>query len=196
MSYCNILDQYYCASCVDPEQGRIRGVAYVVDGAPLANTASDLAWLNLVCNNLAVIIPEVRGTYDGGAPIESAGYGKVPQKNTGYNHQISYFEKYNCDNIAFYNKLKYNSNFIFYWVTDKSLYSTGVPVQVSFKNQITDDTNSQLEFEVTIKWSNPLHSECLDIPSQVFKNCDTLNGYLACHTCTPITTIYDCNTLT
>lgn len=182
---CNLTD-YYCSDCIDQENGRVSAVAFVKRGAPLLDPSSQQAWKDVVCNGLAVIIPGVRGTYDGGAGVIAAGYGRVPSKRTGANHTVEYMHIWTAENQSFYNQANIVSGYDFYFSTESKLWHANADIFVDAKTPITDDVSSLIEFSVTISWSNTNLMSIYDVPVGIFDNCERQAKIFSCLTCNPI----------
>lgn len=187
-SYLCDLDSFLCAPCDIVEHGRVSGVAFVQRGAPLPNPSSVQDWVNLVCNNLAIIIPAVRGTYDGSSPSETTGYGRIPTFRTGATHEVQYFHLWQCDNVNFYNTLMRLANdYTFWFATGSKLHKGGRGVYLSVQTPVSDDVASAMEFQVTVRWSNYELPQCYELPGQIFESCEALRIALQCNRCFPIT---------
>jgi hypothetical protein len=190
MSYLCQLEPYLCLSCDQPENGRISAVAYVVKGAPLSNPSDVQEWVNLICNNLAIVIPSVRGTYDGGSAIEQTGYGRQTTFRAGANHEVQYMHPWVCENVAFYNSLmRVANNYEFWFMTGSKLHKGGDGIYVNAQMPITDDVSSLIEFNVTVRWSRYELPRCFEPPILIFDSCESLQRALDCYRCTPISTI-------
>ncbi|MFQ6415315.1 hypothetical protein ACLNB1_10290, partial [Streptococcus pneumoniae] len=53
-----------------------------------------------------ILIPQTKGTFDGGAEVEAPGYGDQSTRLTGYNFQLQYQDPNYRQNCNFYNTLK------------------------------------------------------------------------------------------
>lgn len=187
-SYLCRLEPFLCAVCDNPENGRVSAVAYVQKGAPMPNPSSAQDWVNLICNNLAIVIPSVRGTYDGGSPIDQNGYGRIPTSRVGANHEVQYMHLWQCENIAFYNSLmRLAGDFEFWFATGSKLHRGGKGLYISVQTPITEDVSSAMEFQVTVRWASYDLPLCYNLPPYIFDSCETLQHALRCFTCERIT---------
>ena len=189
-SYICELEPYVCLECDQPEQGRISAVAFTQKGAPLTDPSDVQGWVNLICNNLAVVIPNVRGTYDGGAAVEQTGYGRQTTYRAGASHEVAYMHPWQCENIAFYNTfMRLSKDYEFWFVTSSKLHKGGDNLYVNAQMPITDDLSNLVEFNVTVRWSKYELPECYDKPILIFDTCESLQRALDCYTCDPISTL-------
>lgn len=186
-SYLCNLDPFLCLECDVPENGRIGGVGFVQKGAPLLDPTDVQGWVDLVCNNLAIIIPNVRGTYDGGSPVEISGYGRQTTFRAGANHEVQYMHLWQCENVAFYNSfMRLSKDYEFYFVTGSKLHKGGDNLYVNAQYPITDDPSGVIEFNVTVRWSQYNLPLCYEKPILVFDTCESLQRALDCYACNPI----------
>lgn len=194
MSYFNCFDlsNYQCGECTTPENGRIVGVAFVYSGIDVESVGpvnSPETWFQLHCNDLALIIPEVRGDYDGGSVVEGPGYGTYPTRKTSSNHTLNFMKLFDCSNIELFNDLSKNSGQFELWFATQSLiFRSGFnkTVSIDARFPITDDINSNIEWNFTIKWSSIDLPRCYEKPAGIFDRCSDLNNLANCYTCLPI----------
>ena len=187
-----LLDDYYCSNCDTLENGRIRAVAYTLLGAPLANPSSESDWADLVCNKFAVVIHDVRGTYDGGAEVETAGYGSSSTQLSGINHSATYMHTWDCANKPFYDSLRYSRQYKFWFATENFIHFSEQVVTASAKMPITEDVNSRVEFSVTVKWGYKFLPSCYAMPTKIFTSCEALAAAVACNAPCPVLSVNPC----
>jgi hypothetical protein len=188
MSYLCELEPYLCLDCEQPEHSRISGVGFVQKGAPLLDPSSTQEWVNLICNNLAVVIPNVRGSYDGGAPVEQTGYGRQTTFRSGANHEVTYSHLWQCENVAFYNTfMRLSKDYEFWFVTSTKIHKGGDNLYVNAQMPITDDLSAEIAFNVTVRWSKYELPACYEKPNLIFDTCASLQRALDCYRCQPIT---------
>jgi len=197
MSYseCFQVPTFYCNSCPTPLKGNIYAVAVTLRAATKQTSfdpTSTQDWYNLVCNNLARIIPNVRGTYDGSTAVEGPGYGSLSTRTIGRNHQLTYNQLFQCENIDFYNQIQSSNLFEFWWlVGETQLFRSGSAANIFAQMPVTEDVSSDVEFAVTVKFANPYLSECYDVPPTIFDSCEALTAIAGCLTCETVP-IYPC----
>lgn len=182
------LSQYYCNSCSDTEQGRITGVAWVRKGYTFTDITDLQEWKDVICSNLAVVIAETRGTSDGGAAVEGVGYGRQENRVTGRNFTVSYSHLWGCENQPFYDELNYRNNYEFYYATENYIFRSVNPAFSFAKVAVEESTQSELRFDVDVKWSHRNLPACYLAPGVVdalFSDCEIQRDTLACYTCNP-----------
>jgi hypothetical protein len=185
MSFACPITEYFCDACPDVELGRISAVAFVRKGVPVSDPTDNAVWNNLRCNGYAVIIPQVRGTYNGGAQQEGPGYGRVPTRRQSTNHEVKYFHAYGCENIDFYNQLMYSNDYVLWYTNGNKLWTSTEAVNINPMAPITDSVADSIEFDVTVTWSYKFLPYCFDAPS-IFDSCDEIARLEDCLPCDPI----------
>ena len=194
MSYnaCLLLSDYTCNSCPTTEKGRIRHVAFTERALSKQSTfdpESSADWYDLICNNYAKIIYDVRGAYDGSTAVEGAGYGSLMTRMLSRNHQVTYNHLFTCENVDFYNELAKKNSLEFWWTNGSKLFRSTNPSFAFAQAAITDDMNSDIEYLVTVKWSHEDLPTCYDLPANIFESCEVEALLADCYTCNPVSII-------
>lgn len=159
---------HYCNPCEDLEHGRIRSVAFIAADFAFTDPTSALEWRNGILNKKIIIIPEVNGTFDGGAEVEAPGYGDQATKLTGFNFTAVYNDPNYRLNADFYNAIKRSRNWRFFYRTETQGHLTQNTVSTIPKNPVTDDINSEVVWNVTVKWSEGDLPVPFTIPDGIF----------------------------
>lgn len=167
----SLIPDYVCDPCEIVELGRIRSVAYIKKTFAFTDPTSPAEWQNGFASGDIILIPFVRGTFDGGAEVESTGYGDQATRLTGYNFQAQYQDPNYRSNCAFYNALKNAKDYKFAYRTETQIHITDVPVQVIPKNPVQDDINSEVVWDVIVKWSSKDLPCPVDVPEGIFDAC-------------------------
>lgn len=182
-----------CDPCLgDVEHGRIRSSAYAhksvlgvlqplinaleaalnaVPVVPATVTAAKVAlqeaWNDGVADKFIYVIPETTGTFDGGAPVEGPGYGDRDSRVVGYNFGLAYKDPVFKKNAGFYNTIPLSSGWYFIWRTETLTRISNNPVTVLPKSPVQEDLNSEVVWEVDVKWKGKSHplpfSEMIDL---------------------------------
>lgn len=145
---------HYCNPCESAEHGRIRSAAFISSDFSFTDPTSPTEWRNGILNKKIIIIPQVNGTFDGGAEVEVPGYGDQATKLTGYNFTGVYNDPNYALNADFYNAIKRSRNWKFAYRTENLVHLTQNTVQVIPKNPVTDDLASEVVWNVTVKWTD------------------------------------------
>lgn len=187
MSYqCQQLADFICDTCLTPEKGRVRGVAFTKIGVDILDPSDPQVWKNIECNDLGVIIPAVRGNYDGGSILEGPGYGSQKFRQIGTDHTVVYNHLWSCENKDFYDSIREVSDYEFWMATESKIFRSVVAISAQPTMPITDDVASELEFQVTVKWSQKQLPQCYDIPGDIFESCAAKEAVFNCLDCQPL----------
>ena len=191
MSYANcfVLPELYCDGCPESEAGKIRSVAFTakaVTGLSTFDPTSTQDWYDVICNNYGRVLNDVKGSYDGSTAVEGAGYGSQSVRLIGRNHQVTYSHLLDCRNIDFYNEVAKSSQFEFWYRSETKLYRSTNAAMVFAAAPILEDMNTEVEFTVTVKWSEKNLPICYDLPTSIFDSCEALAYLENCLSCNPI----------
>jgi hypothetical protein len=162
-----------CDPCLDTiEHGRVRGVAFInknyyatVKGDP-ENAA---VWNAGIANKGIYIIPETQGNFDGGQPVEVPGYGDSETKLIGYKFALGFKDPNYKGNEPFYNSIKGSSNWHIAFRTETQTRISGNPATIIPKSPVADDLNSEVVWDVEVKWSHKDQPTPFDTPADIFK---------------------------
>ena len=164
-----LIPDHVCDPCETIEQGRIRSVAFIKSDFAFTDITNPVEWRTGFASGDIIIIPQTKGTFDGGAEVESPGYGDQSTRLTGYNFSAVYDDPNYKLNCGFYNALKNSRNYLFAFRTATQVHITENVVQVIPKNPVQDDTNSEVVWNVTVKWSGNDLPCPADVPAGIFE---------------------------
>jgi hypothetical protein len=162
------IGDHYCNTCEEPEHGRVRSVAYIKKGFEFNDPSDPTEWEAGIASKDIIIIPEVNGTFDGGAEVEVPGYGDQATKLVGYNFGLQYNDPNYKNNAAFYNAIKRSRNYRLAFRTETQIHLTENSVSVVPKNPVTDDVTSEVVWAVGVKWAEGDLPQPFDVPVGIF----------------------------
>ena len=166
---CDALDlTHTCSDCPDPEGGRVRAIAFIKDDYEFSDPTSYTEWYNAINNGDVIIVPNTRGTFDGGSPVEGPGYGDQSTKYIGTNYSLTYYDENYADNRDFYQNMKRFQNYRVAYKTETKIHMTDKVCQVLPKAPIAVDTASQVVWEVMVKWSSDSEPTPYTAPDGIF----------------------------
>lgn len=162
-----------CDPCNDDiELGRVRGVCYIHESyyATLAADPENATlWATGAAQGLIKVIPKTSGTFDGGAPVEVAGYGDSESKIIGFKFQLSYKDPSLKRNTPFYNTIKNSGNYHVAFRTESLTRISEKPCTVIPKSPVEEDMTSQAVWNVDVKFNQKDQPVPFDTPADVFK---------------------------
>lgn len=161
-----------CDPClVEMEHGGVRGVGLIHKNyiATLkANPTLKAVWVAGVAAGAIFIIPETQGTFDGGAPVEVPGFGDQLTRITGYNFGAAFKDPNFKGNTAFYNSIIGAGNYHFAWRTETQSRISNKPVAVLPKSPVQEGLQTEVMWDVEIKWFESKQPVPFDTPDGVF----------------------------
>ena len=147
------IPNHICTNCDDIEHGRIRSIAFISDDWSFNDITNPVEWTNGITQKKIIVIPDVNGTFDGGAEVEADGYGDQQTKLVGYNFTLDFKDPNYKDNGAFYQAIKNSRNYQIAFRTETQIHVSGVTVEIIPKNPVTANTTDEVVWDVTAKWS-------------------------------------------
>jgi hypothetical protein len=169
---CDVLvPDHVCDPCEAREKGRVSSVAYVRNSYVFTDPTDPTEWQTGINSGDIQVIPQVNGSFDGGAEVETPGYGRQSTTLTGFNYSLTYKDPDYKTNGVFYNALKNSRDYRFAFVTETQAHLTDAAVTAIPKNPIADDPTSEVVWEVTVKWASGDLLEPFDVPPGIFDRC-------------------------
>lgn len=167
----DLVPAHVCDPCEAIEQGRVRSVAFIKNTFDFVDPSNPVEWRAGFLAGDIIIIPQTKGTFDGGSEVESPGYGDQATRLTGYNFQAQYQDPNYKNNCTFYNTLKNSRAYKFAYRTQTQIHITTTTVQVIPKNPVQEDTTSEVVWDVLVKWSGNDLPCPYDVPETIFDEC-------------------------
>lgn len=195
MSYCPSLGNYTCSPCRTTEKGKIRAIAIVAAGAPLPDPSSAQDWYNLICNDLAVVIPA--SDFRGGLTVEATtapGYGATQNQTIDFNYTLTGYSPFNYLNNEFFNQLNFvSAGYDLYMFTETLAFYSGVPVNFTTYTSVSEELGTPVETMFEITFTNEKgHLDTYPAPLSgvparfIFNSCNYEELLASCYTCEPI----------
>lgn len=167
-----------CNECPENENNKIVHAALVRKGisVTLTNPATVIANIlaaEAACN--AHVVRNISGAYDGGTLTEGKGPGKSTTRVTGGEHVLTFTDFDYIPNAEFWNTVKYaGRGYDLYYFTSNYVWvvkNTGLSINP--KPAVTDDIKTNIEAEISIKWSSS------DNPLPYLANVDSIEDCVA-----------------
>ena len=142
---------YTCNPCPDGEGGRIRSLVLVKKGTEISIPLDAEEWeADIVAGNI-IILPEVRGSFDGGTPRMVAGYGSKTEIKVGDDYVLNVSDPAYADNAEFWEEAERHTWNICY-VSEKVLVYVPAEVQLMAKAPIDEDLNAVVDWDIELRW--------------------------------------------
>lgn len=167
---CNTaVPDHFCDPCEATEHGRVRSVAFIKKSFSFSDPTNPTEWTAGIDSKDIIIIPEVLGSFDGGAPVESSGYGDQQSKLTGYNLSLQFKDPNYKENADFYNAIKFSREYKVAYRTETQTHISTNTVSVLPKNPVAEDLTSEVVWDVEAKFSQGDLPEPFNTPAGVFE---------------------------
>ena len=157
------LPAHACDPCLeDAEHGRVRAALFFTQdaidslfSAAIPETGIPAATLQaLIETDDIILVGPVSGTFDGGSPIEGAGFGAIQTRVTGYTNTLVYNDPAYKKNCQFYDVLQKSSVYYGGFLTETQLHISDAPVSVRVANPVTDTVTDLMQWVVTVIWQS------------------------------------------
>lgn len=163
-----IVPDHYCNPCDTVEHARVRSVAFIKTSFAFNDPTNPAEWAQGIADRDIIIIPEVLGSFDGGQPVEGAGYGDQQTKLTGYNFELTFKDPNYKQNADFYNAIKNSRAYKVAFRTETQTHISENAVSVIPKNPITENLTDEVVWDVLVKFSQGDLPEPNDTPEGIF----------------------------
>jgi hypothetical protein len=166
------LDTHYSRTCDDkPEKGRIRRGAWIKSSyysTLMQDPTDDALWSAGITAGDIIILYELAGTFDGGSPKMSPGFGDQKEQYTGSDFKANIKDPVYALNWAHYKSLVGKQTWHFCYLTETKGHITSVPVTVAPKNPITENVEDSVIWEAEVSWFEYFTPAPHDVPVSVF----------------------------
>jgi hypothetical protein len=115
-----------------------------------------------------IVLPELAGTFDGGAPKYGPGYGDSKEKFLGSDFVANLKDPLYKLNWPHYKSLSGKSSWHLVYVTETQVHVSGVAVTVAPKNPISENVDDDVVWESEVKWFESFTPAPHDAPMEVF----------------------------
>jgi hypothetical protein len=150
------IESHICGGC-GIELARIRRGAFV-NQSYYATLAADIDNINVwnagITSGEIIVLPEIQGEYDGGAPQMGQGYGDVEERLNSYLFTAQIKDPQYVNNRGFYNSIKRSRRFHFAFASETVIKLTQVPCTIVPTNPIANDLKAEVTWDVQVKWTN------------------------------------------
>lgn len=166
-----VVPDHICDPCEGEEKGKIRSAGYIKNTFDFSDPSNPTEWQAGIESGDIIVIPAVIGSFDGGSEVEGSGYGDQSTKLTGYNFSANYKDPNYKQNATFYNSIKRSRLYKFFYRTGSQTHISDTTVSVVPKNPVTEDQNSDVTWDVTVKWAGADLPVPFDTPPGIFDQC-------------------------
>jgi hypothetical protein len=168
------LDSHVCQNCLSTseEHANISAGAWVHKNryaALIAAPLLDATWQDGIDAGEIIVLPELRGSFDGGTPKIGAGWGRNKGTYIGSDFKATINDRVYQDNWAHYRSLVGKTNWHFAYITETQGHITSVPVTVAPKNPITENVDDVISWQSDVTWFEYFTPAPFDAPLAIFE---------------------------
>jgi len=162
---------YVGLDCFKVDKGRIVAVAFIDESITFVDTSDPDEWEDVTYAGDIVVHKQVRGGYAPSSISEAPGYGKQANRTVGRNHEVIVHIPSMKGNSGHWDALNKAENYKFAFVTGEydDLYYVNTLVQIDAKPSIEEGLDSQIDWVVSVKWSDLEQPAISDVPAGIFE---------------------------
>lgn len=161
----------YNSSCCPRKEGaRIRHVWFQKNTYEFTDAEDADEWTTAITAYNVVIIPNVRGSSDGGVWTTSEGFGDVVEEAESYEETITYTDPNYLNNVANYNALARSKTYRFGFCTATLGYLSDQAASFKPKRPIQADIKQSVYGDVEVKFVQTTQPIPFTYPQSIF-NC-------------------------
>ncbi len=161
------LNTHTCNPCPTGEGARVSSVFVVDDTVSFADPDSLPEWQAKIAAGTILVIPDVRGSFDGGSPEFGPGHGRVQEKVKRYKFNLEYLDPTLVSNYTFYNALKNVRNKRCWFATENYIWMTDRPAAWAPTMPVSDNTQDDVEWNIKSSWVSGNLPEPVAIPTGI-----------------------------
>ena len=171
-STCNeIIPPHNCDPCDTREYGRIRSFGFIKSSYNFSNPSSAAEWRTAMNAENIIVVPFSNGELQAASEVLGQGYGSATETLIGFDFVAVVNDPNYSENCDFYNAIATSRNYKFFYVTSSHVHITDVACTFIPKAPIANDLNSEVVWNVTVKWRDQNHACPYDLPATIFDDC-------------------------
>jgi len=142
---------YTCDPCAVPEMGMVRSLCLIKEGVTVAVPLDLGTFTSSVEAGDIIVIPETRGSFDGGTPRMIPAYGDLTERKAGDDYVLLIKDPNYADNADFWEEVERHTwNLAFR--SETQLHYVDASVQIMTKAPVEEDLNSQVVWNAEARW--------------------------------------------
>lgn len=157
------LGTHFCDPCPEQEGARVSSVI-VSDDFDMTDPEELAEYQAAIQAGTMRLIPDVRGSFDGGTPEYGKGYGRVSEVYKRSKFKLTFFDPNLKQNWSFYDGLKRARDKRIYFVTETLIWIATVPASWFAKPVITEETTDIIDWQVDVTWDAGSCPRPYDLP--------------------------------
>jgi hypothetical protein len=169
---------------LDVEQGGVRGGAFIHAsyiprdaGGLISRQVEHIDWWETgIGDGKIFVVPKTRGTFDGGSPATSPGYGDLAEITTGKTFTAVMSDPDHRENEGFYAAMAdAPGTYHVAWRTGNEMRISDTTVNIDPADNTEEDLNSQVVWAVTVTWNQKRKTvQVFNLNRDVFRCFDSI----------------------
>lgn len=169
-STCSIVEEHIACSCND-ELGRIRSVALIHSSFMqqlLVDPEDPTIWAAAITAGYIRVLPFTQGSYNGGEPIFSRGFGYTEETLTAMKFEVIFVDPDYIDNLPFYNSINGSRNWHIAFNSETIMRISDRPCSLFVNDKIENDLSKEVVYTSSAKWTYNKMPLQYSIPDNIF----------------------------
>lgn len=163
---------HICDPCDEGESDGVRSAFFYKDGV-FSGTPTTAQFRAGYLAGKVIIIPEVRGTGDGGTPTYGNGFGDRITTYESSDYKMTFTDPNYSLNRDFYDSAQSQTQWNFGWRTETLIHMSEKKVTIYGKDPHSGDLKKKIYWEVEVTWNSKNKPKIYPTPDGVFE-CFTL----------------------
>jgi len=164
-----------CSDCPPTENGDVRAFFLVKKTFTFTDITDTSEWQTGILAKDIYVFPYTRGTVTVAENVVN-GFGDQDEKLDSYTFTAAVEEPNYKDNYGFWNAIKNARNFKFGYKTENYVHLADVAAQFIPKQDVKDGKKSQVNWMISVKFTQDNLIEPFDAPDGVFEQCMEVIG--------------------
>lgn len=162
--------QYVCDPCNNTEGGNIRSLCLIKKGTVLPIPLTLEAIEILIEQEKLFVMPETRGTFDGGTPKMSTGYGDNKERLIGHDYVLQAKDLNFADNYEFWQAVESVDAWNIAYRTENYLAVVYSDVTITTKAPAEEGLDTEIVWNIEAKWYSKEKPTLIVYPANLFLN--------------------------
>jgi hypothetical protein len=173
-SRCSNMPDFVVSDCVF-ESGRVVALAFVhkdVQTPIYANPSNPALWVDGAYSSDIIIFKNVRGSFDGGSPIEVPGTGNQSTKVINADRTLTVMVQGVKGNEDVWNELVKEKGYRVAWVVGSdygTLFFNNVDTSIFATAPVEEGLDTEVMWNVTVKWKDVNLPKSSNVPTGIFE---------------------------
>ena len=168
----NIIPDYIEPDCQAIELGRIVAIAFIDEDVEFSDITDPAEWTGLTYATDILVHKQTNGSMSPASPVTVEGKGAQATRGVGRDHTATVRVPGIKGNDEYWNALNRSNNYKFAFVTGKDydlLHYVDAIVDVAAGEDVPSPLSSEIDWVVTITWSDNDMPSTSDVPAGVFE---------------------------